>query len=291
MRGVRRKGMSGYDRPRSEAIECCSRSLLTMAVASSFLLPPSSLSWGAHPFVTDDTGTQGTGNWQLELQADFLRSDRTVGAVERKSRLDVFSPVLSYGILDNLDLQLGLNYLSARVTDNGALAGDESGMGDSSMELKWRFYDVDGLSFALKPSVLLATGDEDKGLGTGKTSWGIALVATYEAEPWAFLGNVAYAELRFKDAQAGAHSRSDLWLVSAGAAYAFSGELRLVGELGLRSNESRNDPFQPDRTSQFGMLGAIYSPTRKVDLDIGFRKNFNQAELDKAYLVGATFRW
>lgn len=164
-------------------------------------------------------------------------------------------------------------------------------MSDSTLELKWRFYEADGFSLALKPGLLLPTGNEDRGLGTGKTSWGVALLATYEAEPWTFLANIAYTRLRFKLPQDAADGRGDLWRVSGGAAYALTGEVRVVGELGVRSNESRNDAFLPDRTSQFAMLGVIYSPAKKVDLDAGFRKNLNDAEFDKAFLVGATFRW
>jgi outer membrane putative beta-barrel porin/alpha-amylase len=269
----------------------CSCSLVAAAVTSAFLLLPSDFSWAAHPFITDDTDTQGKGNWQLELQGDFLRDDRTAGGVEQKSKLNVFTSVLSYGILENLDVQVGVPYLRQRTTVNGSTIEDESGIADSTLELKWRFYEKDDFSLALKPGVTLPTGNEDKGLGTGKTSWGIALLATYEAEPWTFLANVAYTRARFKDSQTAADSRSDLWRVSGGASYALTGEVKLVGELGLRSNESRNDAFLPDSTSQFGMLGVIYSPTKKIDLDLGFRKNFNRGEADTAYLVGATFRW
>jgi hypothetical protein len=274
---------------------CCTRTVLNVLIASSFILHPSSFGWAAHPFITDDTGTQGKGNWQLELQGDFFRSDRTAdagtGPVEQKGKLNAFTSVLSYGILENLDIQLGLIHVSSRTTENGVVTEDTSGMSDSTVELKWRFYENDDFSLALKPGLTLPTGNEDKGLGTGKTSWGIALLATYEAEPWTFLGNIAYTRVRFKDAQAAAESRDDLWRASAGAAYALTGEVRLVGELGVRTAESRNDPFLPDRTSQFAMLGLIYSPTKKIDLDAGFRKNLNDAEFDKAFLVGATFRW
>ncbi|MGH8640870.1 MAG: transporter [Burkholderiales bacterium] len=266
-----------------------------LLLGSSFLVPHSSLVWAAHPFITDDTGTQGKGNWQLELQGDFLRDERTAdtgaGPVERKDKVNAYTSVLSYGILENLDVQVGVSYLSTRATQSGITIGDESGMGDSTLELKWRFYEVGDFSLALKPGLLLPTGSEDKGLGTGTTSWGIALLATYEAEPWTFLGNIAYTHARFKDPQTAVDSRSDLWRVSGGASYALTGEVRLVGEVGLRANESRNDAFLPDSTSQFGMLGVIYSPSKKIDLDAGFRKNFNRAESDKAYLVGATFRW
>jgi len=259
---------------------------------SSSLIPhPSSLSWAAHPFITDDTGTQGQGNWQLELQADFLRDERTAGGAQRKDKVNAYTSVLSYGILENLDVQVGASYLNTRTTESGVTIADESGMGDSTVELKWRFYEADDFSLALKPGLTLPTGNEEKGLGTGKTSWAIALLAAYEAEPWTFLGNIAYTRARFKLPQDAEESRSDLWRVSGGAAYALTGEVRLVGELGLRANESRNDAFLPDGTSQFGMLGVIYSPTKKIDLDLGFRKNFNRAESDKAYLLGATFRW
>ncbi len=268
---------------------------MLVAVTSAFLLPTSDFSWAAHPFITDDTGTQGRGKWQLELQGDFLRDKRAAdtgaGPVERKDRVDAYTSVLSYGILENLDVQVGLSYLNTRTTENGITTADQGGMSDSTLELKWRFHEADGFSLALKPGLTLPTGNEDKGLGAGKTSWGVALLATYEAEAWTFLGNIAYTRARFKLPQDAAESRSDLWRVSGGASYELTGELRLVGELGLRANESRNDAFLPDSTSQFGMLGVIYSPTRKIDLDAGFRKNFNRAESDKAYLAGATFRW
>jgi hypothetical protein len=263
--------------------------------ASASFLSPSVPIWAAHPFVTDDTGTQGKGNWQLELQGDLLRSERTAdtgsGPVEQKRKVNVFVPVLSYGVFDSLDIQLGLSYGRQRTTENGVETEDESGMSDSTLELKWRFLEAGAFSLAVKPGLLLPTGDEGKGLGTGKTSWGVALLATYEAEPWTFLGNVAYSKVRFKLPQAAAENQSDLWRVSGGLSYAVAGDVRLVGEAGLRRNESKNDPYLPDQTSQFAMIGFIYSPSKNMDFDAGFRKNLNDAEFDKAYLVGMTFRW
>jgi hypothetical protein len=69
------------------------------------------------------------------------------------------------------------------------------------------------------------------------------------------------------------------------------GDLRLVGELGVQTNPARNDPFLPGRNGRFAMLGAIYSPSEKIDLDIGVRKGLNHAETDTVFLIGATFRW
>lgn len=249
----------------------------------------------AHPFVTDDTGTQGTGNWQIELLGQRDRHDHTAdpggGPVQQRRRLTLLNPVVTYGLRENLDLAVGLNYARYHISENGAVTAEASGMSDSTLELKWRFYEGNGLSLALKPGLLLSTGDENKGLGTGRTSWGGNFIATYDAKPWALFGNIAYFRARFKLPQDEAAHHRHLWRASAGAAYSVGGDVRLVGELGVRTNLPRNDPFLPGRNGRFAMLGAIYSPTEKIDLDIGLRKGLNDAESDTAFLVGATFRW
>jgi hypothetical protein len=262
---------------------------------SAFCLLPSTLVWAAHPFLTDDTGTQGAGKWQLELQAERGTLDRTAdagaGPVQQQRRATVFTPVLTFGVLENLDLALGLNYARQRTTDNGVVVAESNGMADSIVDFKWRFYEAGALSLAVKPLVLLPTGDENRGLGTGKASWGVNFIATYETKPWAFDGNVAYSDVRYKLPQDAAANRADLWRVSAGAAWSVRDDLRLVGEAGARANQAKNDPYLPGGTGQFAMLGLIYSPTDKMDFDVGLRKRLNDAEVGTVVLLGATFRW
>lgn len=266
-----------------------------MYLTSSLIPHPSSLTWAAPPFITDDTGTQGKGNWQLELQYEFDRNDATAdagaGPVKQVSKSSLFSPVLTYGLFASVDIALVLNYLSERVTENGTLTDSPSGMRDTTVDLKWRFYESNGLSFAIKPGVTLPTGDENQGLGTGKTSWGANFIATYDATPWQINGNVAYGHARYKLAQDEVANRSDLWRVSVGAAYSARDDLRLVGEAGVRTNPARDDPYLPGHTGSFAMLGLIYSPDSKIDLAVGYRKGLNNAEPDWAIVAGATFRW
>ena len=251
--------------------------------------------WAAHPFVTDDAGTEGAGNWQLEVLAQRDRhshsADTGAGPVQQRSRSTLLNPVLTYGLLDNLDIALGLNHLRSRISGNGSIVQESDGMSDSSLELKWQFHDENGFSLALKPGLSVPSGDENRGLGSGRASWGVDFIAEYEAKPWNFLGNVGYSRPRFKLPQDAADNREPIWRVSAGAAYAVRSDVKLVGELGVRTNEARNDPFLPGRNARFGMLGAVYSPTGRIDLDIGVRKGLNHAEADTALLVGATFRW
>lgn len=293
--GARKKERGGRREAGGKVRSGKARKVLRLLIASSFILQPSSFSWAAHPLVTDDTGTQGAGNWQLELQAERARLDRTAdagaGAVQQVGTTTVFTPVLTYGLRENLDMALGLNHVRSRVRENGVLTDDVDGMGDSALELKWRFYEAGGLSFALKPGLALPTGDENRGLGTGEYSWAVNFIASYEAKPWTILGNVAYNHVRYRLAQDAAQSRADLWRVSGGLGYSVTDTLRLVGEVGARTNPSRDDPFLPGSTGRFAMAGAIYSPADKIDLDIGFRKSLNDAEPDSTILMGATFRW
>jgi hypothetical protein len=66
----------------------------------------SSLSHAAHPLVTDDTGTQGKGDFQIELNYEFDHEDS--GGV--KEDLHQIESVLSYGIMDSLDFMVGIPY-------------------------------------------------------------------------------------------------------------------------------------------------------------------------------------
>lgn len=64
-----------------------------------------------------------------------------------------------------------------------------------------------------------------------------------------------------------------------------------MSEAGVRTNAARDDPFLPGRNGHFAMLGLIYSPSDRIDLDVGIRKSLSRAEIDRALLIGATFRW
>jgi len=285
----------------SDAIPCCDRrpAKRTGSVSRALLVALCAAGTGelyaAHPFITDDSGTQGKGYRQLELLGERDRNSRTAdpggGAVNQDIEVAVFNPVLTYGLLDTLDIAFGLNRLSQRTSENGVVADDASGTGDSTLELKWRFYEANGFGLALKPGLGLPTGNENRGLGTGKLSWGVNFIVTQEAKPWVFLANLAYTRTRYELPADAAANRSGLWRVSGGLGYSVSKEVRLLGEIGARTNSAKDDPFLSGETGNFGMLGLIYSPTDKIDFDIGVRTGLNHAEFDTAVLVGATFRW
>lgn len=116
----------------------------------------------AHPLLTEDTGTQGAGHYQLELTHD-LASDRAAGT---KTRSRSANAALTAGLSDALDVIVALPH--ERLTERtGAAQTTMSGFADMEIAAKWRFYEAGVLSFALRPGLGLPTGNEDEGLSTG----------------------------------------------------------------------------------------------------------------------------
>ena len=84
-------------------------------------------SWAAHPLITDDTGTQGKGKFQLELNGQYDRNKEDVGGVSVKATGFEAAATLSYGIVDNIDLVLNGPYLWGRVNEDDVHVYDENG--------------------------------------------------------------------------------------------------------------------------------------------------------------------
>src|SRR5574341_382428 len=59
----------------------------------------------------------------------------------------------------------------------------------------------------------LPSGDEEKGLGNGKPSYGAFLITTKEAGPWAFHFNVGYVRNEYKLQADEDANRKDIWQI------------------------------------------------------------------------------
>jgi hypothetical protein len=256
--------------------------ILTVACAVLFAL--AGTTYAAHPLITDDTGTQGKGKGQLEIIGEYGH-DKEDG-VTTKSLEAPTIPFLSYGITDIMDLVLGLPYQRVK-TEEGGASSTVRGISDASIELKWRFYEKDGLSFAVKPGLSLPTGDENKGLGNGKASYHAFLITTKDMAPWAFHFNVGYIRNEYKLQADEDVNRKDLWHVSLASQVEVAKDLKAVANIGMERN--------PDKTSDtnpaFMLGGFIYTVTNSLDVDFGVKSGLNKPEMDYSYLAGITWRF
>jgi len=235
------------------------------------------LASAAHPLVTEDTGTQKKNNFQLELNAESSR-DHDGNVLTRG-----FQPaaVLAYGLLDNLDLQIGRSYLR-QVADPGGSNDVVKGGLDTSIDLKWRFFESGDVSIGLKPGITLATGDEQRGLGSGKATLGGLLIGSWETE-----GYAVHAHAGWRQNNNSIGQRRHIMQLAAAAVLKASAESRLILDLSRTTN--------PDRASstpiRYLTLGYIVSPRENIDLDIGWRRAASAPALDHALMLGATLRW
>ena len=235
--------------------------------------------YAAHPLITDDTETQGKGKFQLEVlgQAGYDR-DKARDTITKNATPTI---QLTYGLVDKVDLVVASTYQWNRTSDHGTVS-NENGIGDATLAVKWRFFEKDGYSLAIKPLFTFPSGDWDRGLGNGKATGSIYLIGTKDIKPFAFHINGAYIRNENKMGQ-----EVSLWHASLAAEYEVIKNLKIVGNIGAQRNVVRGDDTPPC----FLLGGVIYSLTEKIDLDIGYKYGITRPEIDHTVLAGITIKF
>lgn len=224
----------------------------------------------AGALTTDDADLVGKDKWQLELTGE---SSSFITSRER-----VLTPELSYGISDNVQVSFTMPY--QHLADDGEPWA--RGMNDPSLNLKWRLYEKNGLTFVFAPAVSLPTGDEEKGLGNGRATYRAVGVLQYETGAYTWLLNAGY--IRNNNVEG---DRRNLWNISGGMYYQLNPKTKLGIDYGYNST---NDP-NITRFEHFAGLGAVYSPSEQVEFMIGYKRGFNQDSLDHAWKAGVVLHW
>ena len=70
------------------------------------------------------------------------------------------------------------------------------GVGDATLDVKWRFLEAGAASLALRAGLAVPTGNAARGLGTGNTTAHGLVAAANVAAPLAFHANLGYAKNR-----------------------------------------------------------------------------------------------
>ena len=225
--------------------------------------------FAAHPKLTEDTGTQGRGN--LELELGYARS-RAAGDHSFQ-----FQPQLSFGATPTLDLIIQPSW----IVDHSS-AGTERGLGDTNLDAKWRFFGREPWSLGVRAGVSLPTARDDLGLHHDRISPHVTLVATGDFTPFTIDANLGYTRVPGDVSQ-----RGGLYHVSTAVTVESQQRLFFVVETALDSN--------PDRAAgksfvTVGQLATIYTVRPGLDVDVGFRARLNATGPVQQWLVGITIR-
>jgi len=235
--------------------------------------------YAAHPLITDDAGTQGKGKAQFEFIGEYDHEKKD--GITTDSIVAPTIPVLSYGMTDDTDIVLGIPYQNVRTID-AQNATTVDGISDASLEFKWRFYENDGLSFAMKPGVTLPTGNDEKGLGAGRVTSHLFFITTKEVKPWELHFNLGYIRNENK-----VNEKMDIWHASLAGVLDIFKNLIVVANIGVESDCDKASTADP----VFILGGLIYSISENLDLDIGIREGFNNHGTDYSIPAGITWKY
>lgn len=159
-----------YARSRAFFSSCVdARLLLPFCVAATI-----TTAWAGPPYNVDDPGTASAGHVQLYLPFEFNSS---TGVQE-------FNVGLSYGLSERTELDWGTPEIKA---DDGANCS--SGMGDTTLTAKHRFFQSGTHSAAWVYQLSIPTGNARRGLGNGYYSQTLYLTAATQIGRGTLWGN------------------------------------------------------------------------------------------------------
>jgi hypothetical protein len=260
--------------------------IIPLAVALSLC---ASTAFAAMPLITDDTGTQGKGKFQVELGIESASNREDEEGLEFKETGGELSTTLSYGLSDTVDLVAGLPWSWTKIREDGLTVYDEQGIGDLALQVKWRFFETEDerLSLALKPGISLPTGNDEKDLGNGRVSGSVMFIATHAAKLGALHLNLGYLHNSYRLDEVRNSSRSSIWHASLAGELNVTEKLTSVADIGMETNPEKGENTNP----AYLLGGLIYGVNDDIDLDIGIKTGLNDAEADTALLAGVTMRF
>ena len=231
--------------------------------------------WAAHPLQTDDTGTQGTSHWQLEVNTDRTRARADAGTDTSQQA----NATLTYGVTDTVDVFLNQPYSWLRPS-----TGERSrGINDSSLGLKWRLADNGaGWTVGVKPSISLPTASTRAGLGNGRSTTSLEVLSSLQSAHWDWLLNLGATSNNNTTG-----NRRALWNASTALLYNPNSHWTLAAELTTNRNP---DPSGP-ASLRTALLAAIYHWGDNCDLDLGVRRNWQATAAATTLSLGFTQRW
>ncbi|WP_144006528.1 hypothetical protein [Pelomonas sp. KK5] len=226
----------------------------------------------AHPLQTEDTGTQGEGNVELENGLDRTRS-------ADGSRDFSWQPQLSYGLTPTLDLIVQPSWLTHR--DPGGPV--RRAAGDTNLDAKWRFWGSAPWSLAVRAGATLATSGQGLGMAHGRVAAHGLLALTIDMAPFTTHVNVGFTQNPNDTGQ-----RRSIAGASAAWMWQVSDALILTVDGGAHASPD------PARRAWPGMLlgGAIYTLRPGLDVDVGWQSSLGPAPVrTRDLLLGLTWRF
>ncbi len=246
------------------------RSTAVIAGAAVFccavLLGTPEVSRAGHPFVTEDPGSQGTGNVEMEFSYEYRKDDDG-------TKTSSLGSGITLGLAPKLDLSVGGGYDFVKYPDGT----DDRATADAEVQLKTFFNEGKGavptLGFKGGISLPGEEGDQAAILATAIAEWAF--------DPFTIFVN-AGADIGTR--LNGNDERTDLFRASLAGSWEIREALSLVSEVLWEKQTSPSE----DASVEW-MAGAQYGLTDTMTLDAGIRFGLDDDSPDYTILTGFTW--
>ena len=226
--------------------------------------------FAAHPLQTEDTGTQGAANVEIENGLARARFDAVT--------LTTYQPQVSVGLATTVDAIVQPSVVWLHAPGQPAT----SGLGDTNVDAKWRFWGSDPGSFAIRAGVAAPTSQHGLGQAHGQVSEHALLVATWDDAP-----TTVHANLGLTRVPRAPGTRETTLHLSAAVMQALNERVILTVDC-----ELDQDP-DPARRAWPGSLlaGAIWTARPGLDLDVGYQRSIDARTVNRQWMAGLTYRF
>jgi hypothetical protein len=236
---------------------------LTMLVIAA-IVPMRALAQGGPPFFTNDPGTPGNRNW--EINAAYMPSLFSGQSVSHFPDLDI-----NFGVGKSIQLTYENAWL--RVQDPGSPA--KYGLGQSNAGVKWRFYDAgeDKLHISMFPQIFVNNPNDSVKRGITPDTNSFLL-------PFEFSRKVGPIGLDYEVGYQFVHNGPDGWIMGLVAGHDFTEKLELDAEFYAQGN------FHPSFSQPVLDAGLRYKLHSPIVLLLMAGRGVNRASSDQPYFVG-----
>lgn len=264
--------------------------LRIITIALIFLLITVASLQAGPPLVTDDASPVDVGKVEIELNGAYTFDKEMQGEVGVKAERHKAEMKLNTGLYKNLGLSLIIPYTFSEVEKEGnQLVRETDGVGDMTLEIKYAFAEFSGISFAIKPFIIIPTGRYSAGLSEGRWQFGTTLIASkYLVEgKYGVHANLGYEHHDYRSDEAMDSNRNELWNASIACEIKVMNGLTAVADVGLASNLDKGSNQLP----AYALTGVRYEINDHLDINAGVKLGLTKPEDDLSILYGMVLKF
>jgi hypothetical protein len=236
--------------------------VLVCSASVLFCLP--ALAQGGPPYYTNDPGTPGHLNWEINLgYMPFLYSDQSVS---HTPDVDI-----NFGVGDRIQL----TYENAWLRVHNPSSRTEFGLGQSNPGVKWRFYDAgeSGLAVSVFPQFFLNNPNDAVRRGITPATNSFLL-------PFEFSKKFGPVDVNYEIGYQGVHKGPDGWLTGLVVGHEFTRKFEMDVEF---YSQGTFHPSEYQPTIDFGARYKLHSP---VILLVMAGRSLEPARSNQSYFLG-----